>query len=245
MLALNTSRPLFSDPRVRRAVAYAVDRRALAAEESRYRSIGATGGGSATDAYLPRSMGGAPAGAVYPFTPDLARARALMAGRRGKAVLYTCNKAPCPQEAAIIGSNLRAIGIDVEVHAFPKPLMYALAARRGAPFDILSMGWFAADPDPNEFLRVLDGRAIGPRDNSNFSYFDDPAFNRKLAVANRQFGAARCAAFSGLAVEVARTESPLVVYGVDESRDFCSSRIGCEVYQPVYGMDLATLCAAR
>jgi hypothetical protein len=26
------------------------------------------------------------------------------------------------------------------------------------------------------------------------------------------------------------------------SQDFFSKRIGCQVYQPVYGMDLAALC---
>jgi hypothetical protein len=31
-------------------------------------------------------------------------------------------------------------------------------------------------------------------------------------------------------------------FATDASRDFFSARIGCQVYQPVYGMDLAALC---
>jgi hypothetical protein len=30
--------------------------------------------------------------------------------------------------------------------------------------------------------------------------------------------------------------------GTNASRDFFSARSGCQVYQPVYGIDLAALC---
>ena len=69
-LDLNTHRPLFSDARMRQAVNYAIDRRALAqlgfpfpAPRAPYRSLPA-----AWDARI----SGRP---VYPLTPDLARAR--------------------------------------------------------------------------------------------------------------------------------------------------------------------------
>jgi hypothetical protein len=34
----------------------------------------------------------------------------------------------------------------------------------------------------------------------------------------------------------------LVALASPTNRDFFSARIGCEVYQPVYGIDLAALC---
>ena len=36
--------------------------------------------------------------------------------------------------------------------------------------------------------------------------------------------------------------SPLVVWGVDNDRDFFSSKVGCVLHHPVYGIDIATMC---
>jgi hypothetical protein len=36
--------------------------------------------------------------------------------------------------------------------------------------------------------------------------------------------------------------APAAAIAVDASRDFFAARIGCQVYQPVSGMDLAALC---
>lgn len=242
MLALNTSRPLFSDPRLRRAVAYAIDRSALADQERRFFSAGPFGGGGPTDAYLPHGMPGASRGDVYPVAgPNLARARALVdPGPRRRAIFYTCNKPPCPQQAAIVRSNLRAIGIDVEVREFSKPVMYTRASEAQAPYDILTLGWSADYADPGDFLNsLLDGR---PPSGPNFARFDEPPYSRQLRTAARLSGAGRYRVYGKLARELARHASPLVVYESDESRDFFSARIGCQVYQPVYGMDLAALC---
>lgn len=87
MLVFNTGGPLFrSNPSLRRAINFALDRKALEA----------TGGGpvgaSLTDQYLPYAMPGFKDAAIYPLDgPDLARARALAEGnlRSGRAVLLT------------------------------------------------------------------------------------------------------------------------------------------------------------
>ena len=108
-IILNTHRQLFRDVRLRQAVNYAVDRRALA-------EIGPAGNGpeQPTDQYLPDSMPGFKDARVYPFTPDLATARRLARGRGGTAVLYTCNQSPCDRLAQTIKKNLAAIGIEVQ-----------------------------------------------------------------------------------------------------------------------------------
>jgi hypothetical protein len=43
-------------------------------------------------------------------------------------------------------------------------------------------------------------------------------------------------------VELARDDAPWVAYATGASRDFFAARIGCQVFHPVYGMDLGALC---
>ena len=55
----------------------------------------------------------------------------------------------------MIRLNLAQIGLDVEVKAFPRPVLVSMAARRGEPFDLIETGWHAHYPDPSEFLVSL------------------------------------------------------------------------------------------
>ena len=70
-LALNPERPLFKDVRLRKAVNYAIDRRALA----RLGTPLSRNPDRPTDQYLPPGMPGFTDVRVYPFTPSLARAK--------------------------------------------------------------------------------------------------------------------------------------------------------------------------
>jgi hypothetical protein len=74
------------------------------------------------------------------------------------------------------------------------------------------------------------------------SHFDNPAFKRKLDAAAKLSGAKRDRAAGRLALELQRDLVPLAAIATTASRDFFSARIGCHVYQPVWGMDLAALC---
>ena len=66
---LNTHRPLFSDVRMRQAVNYAINRRALAQRGDRFHPLPA----DPTDHYLPPGMPGFRDAHVYPMTPDVAQ----------------------------------------------------------------------------------------------------------------------------------------------------------------------------
>jgi hypothetical protein len=39
-----------------------------------------------------------------------------------------------------------------------------------------------------------------------------------------------------------RRRDPSALYQNDNNRDFFSVKVGCQTYQPIYGMDLAALC---
>jgi ABC-type oligopeptide transport system substrate-binding subunit len=241
-LALNTSRPLFSDVRLRKAVNYAIDRRELA----RQGNLGTGPFPSVpTDQYLPPAMPGASPTALYPASGDLQLARRLAPNAHGTAVLYTCNFEFCRHQARVIRSNLGALGLDVDVREFPDKVMFGRASTKGEPYDIIIAQWGADWADPSTFLNVLLDQRIMPRGNTNLAYFVDPRFARKLERVARLSGPARYPAYEALSVELARDAAPWVVFATGTARDFFSARIGCQVYHPFYGIDLGRLCTRK
>jgi ABC-type oligopeptide transport system substrate-binding subunit len=130
-------------------------------------------------------------------------------------------------------SNLRGLGLNVDVREFPKDELFQRAGRKGEPWDILTSHWGFDYVDPYDFLNVLLGQQIKQT---------DPRLSRKLERVARLSGQARYRAYAALSVELARMAAPWVTYATGTSRDFFSARIGCQLFQPVYGMDLAALC---
>jgi YVTN family beta-propeller protein len=166
--ALNTSRPLFPSARMRRAVNFAVDRRALVnVKESGFSPL-------PTDQYLPPGMPGFRDAHIYPLDrPDLARARSLAGPGRRTAVLYTTDRPDDLKRAQILSRNLAAIGIDVQIDTFPGfAALYKKETTKGEPWDIATNGWFTDGYfDPYDFLNILLDGDLGS--GANISHFDD------------------------------------------------------------------------
>ena len=237
-LVLNTARPLFAQARLRRAANFAVDRAALAAQTGVIAPPMRP-----TDQYLAPTMPGFRDVSLYPMHGDPARARRLAGPGRHRANLLICDSAPCPQWAAIVRSNLAKIGIDVRVQELSLSAMFAREGRRDADYDLAFDGWIPDFPDPRDVLNtLLRGSHLPPAQTTNASFFDDPAYNRRLDAAARLSGPARYAAYATLDADLAGKAAPMIAFGVQLTQDFFSARIGCQVFQPTYGIDLAALC---
>jgi peptide/nickel transport system substrate-binding protein len=231
---LNTHRPLFSDVRMRQAVNYAIDRRALAQLGDAFNPLPS----GPTDHYLPPGMPGFRDAHVYPMTPDVVKARSLAQGGGRTAVLYTCNFSPCREQAQIVKTDLAAIGLNVQIKVFAEDKMFAREATPGEPFDLGWDGWLPDYFDPAAMLHeILADSSVGPT-------FDDPVYQRRLAAAARLSGPERYLTYGRLDLELARDAAPLVAFDNLTDYDFYSARIGCQTYG-VYGMDLAALCIKR
>jgi ABC-type transport system substrate-binding protein len=235
-LAFNTSRGPFASARLRRAVNYAIDRRALSREGLFY-GLPAT----PTDQYLPPAMPGYRDARIYPLTPDLRKARQLSGTTRRSIVLYALSEPAHLRVAEIVKANLRSIGMDVQIRAFGESF-FARLQRRGEPFDIALVGWQSDYPNPVDVLHQLDGRTIGPDGNVNYSYYDDPRYNRRLDAAAALASPARELALGRLDVEVARSAAPWAAIGNERTHSFFSARMGCQLHNPIFGIDLAALC---
>ena len=233
-LALNTSRPLFADADLRKAVNYALDRQGIAQ------------GCGLVPADRPVSPARHPRFSRHAHLPADAGSGAGQAARprpRG-APSSTPASSPAPARRRSSSSpSLAPIGIDVQIKVLPSFAVDKVAGKRGAPFDMALTIWAVAYADPANILDYLfDGRSIRATANSNLSYFHDPTYDRKLAAAARLAGPRRYAAYQALEADLLRNAAPAAaLYNFAES-EFFSARIGCQVYQPIYQIDLAALC---
>jgi ABC-type transport system substrate-binding protein len=234
-VALNTHRPLFADVRLRRAVNYAIDRAALARLGDEYTPLPE----HPTDHYLPPGFPGYSNVHIYPMTPDLAKARALASGRTpATAILYTCDVTPCDQQAQIIKTDLAAIGLQIQVKAYPDATLYTKIATPGEPFDLAWEGWVADYPDPGAMLNfLLESGTFAPT-------FDPPTWRTRLDAAAQLSGPDRYLTYARLDQDLARHGAPLAAFGNLSSEDFFSARTGCQTFG-TYGMDLAALCIRK
>jgi peptide/nickel transport system substrate-binding protein len=227
-------------------VNYAIDRRALVAQGRRFAEVNPFNAGRPTADYASPAIAGARHLGLYPLEdPDLRRAKRLAGHVHAPAVMYTPDLPPWLQEAQIVRRDLRPLGIDVQVHAFPIDDFFARIGRRGEPFDLAVSGYAGGSTDPAQDVQLFDGRTIRATGNSDYSYFDDPAFDRRIDAASELSGARRYRVYGRLQVELERTLVPAAAFATDASRDFFSARVGCQVYQPVFGMDLGALCLRR
>ncbi len=227
---LNTHRPLFSDARLRRAVNYAISRRALATLGNPLDA----GPAHPTDHYLPPEIPGYIDRRSYPLTADPAHARALAQGGGRTAIVYTCDLPQCADQAQILKTELAAIGLQLQIKQFSIVNMSTREDTPGERYDIGYSVWIPDYPDPGNVLGPLLTSGTGPA-------FPDPAYQRRLAQAAQLTGPKRYQTYGNLDIDLARNAAPLIAYANSSSPDFFSARTGCQTYG-VHGVDLAALC---
>jgi ABC-type transport system substrate-binding protein len=233
-LSFNTSRGPFVDARLRRAVNYAIDRRALA------RVLGDL----PRSGYVPPGMIGAGRSSVYPLSPNISRARKLLHGFRGTVVLWTCRSPDCTTSARIARANLAAVGLIVRIKEFDDP--FTESQKAGASYDIRLTTWFYDWPDPYEVLNVLlDGKGFRP-DWAPRPLAIPASYRHELERVALLRGSARATAYRRIALKLERNVAPFVAYSTPVLPEFFSARIGCRVEQPVLGaVDIGTLCVKK
>jgi peptide/nickel transport system substrate-binding protein len=228
-LALNVEGDAFKGKtNLRKAVNHAIDRPQLV------RQHGFLGGGR-TDQILPPGMPGFKDFNVYSLRgANVARAKALAGNAGGKAVFYAFNAGAGPGVAQAVQFELKQIGIDVEIKLFDRVVQHEKMATRGEKFDIGHEGWGADYPDPYNFINVLlDGRRLQADHNINVSYWNDPAFNRKMEAASRLSGQKRLTTYGALDADIMRNGAPIAPYINTNARILVSQDLGCYTYSNV------------
>jgi peptide/nickel transport system substrate-binding protein len=223
---LNTTQPPFDDLSIRKAAAYAIDRRALAAADEAV----------AVDGYLPPDMPGVSRSHVYPVDgPDLAKARALMHGRTATAVLAACSSGVCREQAQILQQNLAEIGIRLRIHQMDSVYDAPLES-----WDISAREWSPDEYDPSGILATP---MFDSDPGINPTGYGPAPLRRALDRAQAASGERRSELFGALERRILRTSLPWLSYQESTAPVFTSARLGCVVASPVYfGVNLAALC---
>jgi oligopeptide transport system substrate-binding protein len=179
---INTGRACLSDPRIRRALALAVDRRAIVEHILR-------GGQKPAETLVPPGIDGYEPPAGLPT--DFAEARRLLAaagypGGKGLApfeLLFNDSENHRLIAEAVQEMWRRELGIDVRL--VNEDLKSVLAARRVGDFQILRSSWVADYEDPASFLDVWRAGS-----GNNYTGWSSPDYDALLFAAERSADAA-------------------------------------------------------
>jgi ABC-type oligopeptide transport system substrate-binding subunit len=221
-LALNASRPLFRSRDVRRAVALALDRTAVA------RSFDEI----TTTILLPPPLSDR---STEGPAPDLDAARRLIGNANLKGVIASyagCD--PCRAVVEAVRSSLARIGIRMTIREVPDPV--AEAAKPGSDIDLFNAFRIQDYADAASFLRGELTEAM-----------PESWLPPGVADAVRRLDGLRAperdAAAQHLADRLAADQIPVVAFGSGSAPSYLSPRLGCQVFPPYgFGVDLAALC---
>jgi len=227
-IVFNTGRPLFRDPRLRRAVEYALDRRALAAAYA----------DAPSDEIVPPAIPGFRSGHVYPVNaPDVATARRLTGRRSLRAVIGICGDPRLPALAAIVRSDLIRIGMTTSVvQSGQCPGQY-----RRADLLFATIGANQLELDPGQFIDQAPdpsfyGAPLGP------GPWRAARFRAEIERAHTLRGQARLVTYRRMQEQLLRM-APLAVFGSYQWGEYVSPKVGCRVNQGEFGfLDLGELC---
>lgn len=238
-LAFNTRAGPFRSVRLRRAVAHALDRTAVA-------NASGVAWGAAADQLSPPQVPGRITRPVFsPAGGDagLARARQLAAGLVPvKARLFASWRSlGGGAQAAVIKDRLALIGIEVDFF-FACPIECT-----PEHFDLALDGVWLPYPDPALTLREL----VMPAGGSIFSLYDPrmrtppPVWKRRLERAGRLPVRQRLRELRRLERRLATDVVPATGLFTRNYISFFSQRVGCRGPHWIYQVDIAALCLRR
>jgi peptide/nickel transport system substrate-binding protein len=234
---MNTTEPPFDDPRVRRAVNYAI---APAALERIY-----AGMMKPLQQILPPGMPGSEPFAPYPH--DMKRARTLIAAAAPaeREVTVWTNNFPTNQEAGeYYAGVLGELGFEPNLKALNTTNYFGVVSNLNTPdLDTGWGNWLLEYPHPNSYFEPqLTADAITETNNSNWARFDNPALTAEVNRLRReQLGPEQEAAYARLDRAYMR-QAPWAPFGQFTMSTFVSENVdpGAVVVSPVYGQDLAS-----
>ncbi len=177
---LNTRKAPVNDVNVRKAINYAVDRKALV------KIFG--GQGTASENILPPTMGTAYVEhSFYPY--DLPKAKQMVdaSGTKGQSVeVWASNTDPQPKAAQYMASVLESLGYKATVKTLDEGIYYDTVGNQKTDPQISYNDWNQDFAEGSNFIDVLlNGDRITNEGNNNGSNIDVPALNSQINAALR------------------------------------------------------------
>jgi peptide/nickel transport system substrate-binding protein len=231
----------FDNVKVRQAVNFAINREALV------RIYG--GLATPTENVLPPTYPQYKKLNLYPY--NLAKAKQLIkdAGATNADVtVWTSNNTSrnAPQAGAYLQDVLKSIGLNAKLKQINAAVYWTTVGNQSTKAQIGFADWYQDYPHPLDWFDVLlNGDRITDTHNNNYSNFDDPAVNAKIADLKKQSGLSTAinngwADVDKMVMEKAGWAPYVNVQGIDT---FSSSvDLSCYVFHVNYQFDFSTIC---
>jgi len=237
----NLSAPFKGNLAARKAVNYAIDRKALIATQGAHAGV-------PTDQLLPPPLNGFRNASLYPYRPNISQAKKLLKNKSLKVTLFEGGSDIRKARAAALQAQLKRAGFDVSITGLATGVMYKRCGTKSeassGAFQLCDVGWVADYPDPFDFVDVLlNGNNIQDTNNNNYAYFNSAKYNRKMNSANGLVGAKRYSTYGNLDIDISKNAVPNAYWINFNNRDFIGPKTGCWTFQPIYASpDFALLC---
>lgn len=171
----NTQKPPFDDPRVRRALAFAIDREALTQHILKAGQLPAYH-------FTPPNTGGYSIPNQFGYDPELARALLAQAGYPGGQGFpefeLTYNTSESHRTLAVAIQHMWQEELGIQIRLYNQEWKAYLATRQTKDFEMLRAAWFGDYNDPHTFLSLAES------DNGNNpSNWADPHYDNWLKLA--------------------------------------------------------------
>jgi peptide/nickel transport system substrate-binding protein len=234
---MNTQRAPFDDVKVRQAVNYAIDAKAL---ERIY-----AGQIAATHQILPPGMPGYEQFDLYPT--DKAKAKEMIEEANPSDMditVWTDTESPNNEAGEYLNEVLKELGFNTTLKILNADNYFTVIGNETTPnLDAGWSDWFQDYPHPNDFFQpLLAGESILPTNNGNFAHLDDPAINKKITeLGEEQLGPEQEEAYKELDEQVME-QAPWAPYGTRTLSTFVSDAIDLEsvIFNPTFGHYLSS-----
>jgi ABC-type oligopeptide transport system substrate-binding subunit len=236
-LPMNVSRSLFKgNLSLRKAINYVINRKDYVSQAGPY------AGQPWTHLFNPGVPGWRN---ITLYKKNIATAKKLAKGhfKSGKInVGYRTNSASNIAQSQIVRRDLISLGFkagNINMKPFSGADLYDAMGHRNTDLDMgVNMGWCSDYPDPYDWINILlhGGSSIQAENNVNYSYFNDPKWNKKMESAARLVGPNRLKVYGQLDLDVMNQAAPMAVERTYNNRYIFSNRVNPKslVYQGIY-----------
>ncbi|TML13951.1 MAG: hypothetical protein E6G31_06595 [Actinobacteria bacterium] len=178
------------------------------------------------------------------YKKNLTKAKQLASGhmKDGKiTVYYRSSGSTNPNQAQIVRQDLINLGFssgNITMKGFSGGNIYDAMGKRGNDADIgVSMGWCSDYPDPYDWINILlYGPSIQDENNVNYSYFNNPRWNKRMENAAKLVGPKRLKVYGQMDIDIMKKAAPMAIERTYNNRYFFSDRVNPKglVYQGIY-----------
>jgi peptide/nickel transport system substrate-binding protein len=235
---MNINEPPFNKLKVRQAVNWAIDRKAL-------QNLVWGGLGRPTENVLPPTYPSYRKISLYGHNIAKAKQMISAAGANGaKVTVWTRNVSDAVTAAQYYTSVLNQIGLNASLNVLPRATYYTTIGNVDTHAQTGWARWLEDYPHPLDWFDVLlNGNRITSQDNNNFAWYKNkktdaqieslkkapiltPAVNARWAKVEKQI----------------MQQAPWAPWSNRVFPEFFSKSMGCIHVQLLYGIDLARLC---